>query len=174
MAEFGFRVDIIPIPNLQRDFEVDGYTSSNLKEIHVDEDVFLRFRTRYRFTLAHELGHIVLHRQIFEKARVSSIDSWIEFYDGMDDWARNAWELQGYNFAGLVLVPRSDLKKRTEEIIDQLNPSIQAAKERKFARKEYLRYASEQLASKLAPIYDVSVQVVSKRLDFDKLTRLIP
>lgn len=28
IAEFGFKVDIIPIPNLQRDFEVDGYIFS--------------------------------------------------------------------------------------------------------------------------------------------------
>ncbi len=174
IVEFGLKINIIPIPNLLRNFEVDGFTASDLKEIYVDSYVFERFQTRYRFTLAHEVGHIFLHRQIFEQVKLDSIDTWIEFYCALDDFQRNGWELQGYDFAGLVLVPRGDLKKRVGEILRKGMPSIDAAKKRRISRVKYLPYVKEEIATRLAPLYDVSVQVVSKRLDFDKLETLIP
>jgi hypothetical protein len=60
IAEFKLEVDIVPIPNLRRDFETDGFTSTDLKQIYVDEHLFSEFPARYRFTLAHEVAHIVL------------------------------------------------------------------------------------------------------------------
>jgi IrrE N-terminal-like domain len=173
IVEFSLKINIIPIPNLLRTFEVDGFASSNLSEIYIDSYILERIPTRYRFTLAHEVGHIFLHRQIFEQVKIDSIDSWIEFYNGLDNFQRNGWELQGYNFAGLVLVPRGDLRSRVESILAQPTPFLRVAKSRRISRDKYLPYAMEELATQLAPIYDVSVQVVAKRLAFDKLETLV-
>lgn len=37
IIEISFKIDIIPIPGLQQVLEIDGFISSNLKEISVDE-----------------------------------------------------------------------------------------------------------------------------------------
>ena len=69
LVEFRYRIDIIPIPGLQGVFEVDRFISSDLKAITVDAFVYEHRPGRYRFTLAHELAHWVLHRRIFQAHR---------------------------------------------------------------------------------------------------------
>src|SRR3990170_5433471 len=64
IVEFDFRINIVPVLGLQREFEVEGFTSGDLKNIYVDEYVYTDRITRFRFTLAHEMGHIVLHTVI--------------------------------------------------------------------------------------------------------------
>src|SRR3990172_7989294 len=63
IIEFNFQVDIVPVPGLQDAFEVDGFISSDLKTITVDAFIYDRRPGHYRFTLAHELAHAVLHRR---------------------------------------------------------------------------------------------------------------
>jgi len=65
IIEFDLGIDIIPIPNLQKDLDIEGFTSSNLKSIYVDQSVLEKRLYRYRFTLAHELGHIENYMPIF-------------------------------------------------------------------------------------------------------------
>lgn len=50
-------MNIIPFPNLQRDFSVEGFSSSDFSDIYVDEFIYRNVSVRYRFTLAHEVGH---------------------------------------------------------------------------------------------------------------------
>jgi len=65
IVEFDFKINIVPVLGLQREFEVEGFTSGDLKNIYVDEYTYTDRITRYRFTLAHEIGHIVLHRHLY-------------------------------------------------------------------------------------------------------------
>ncbi len=173
IVEFDFGISIRTIPNLASIIEVEGFTSNDLKCMYIDESLFLRVPTRYRFTLAHEMGHIILHRRIFERVNIHSIDSWMDFYDNLGT-ERNSWELQAYNFAGLILVPRADLKRRVQEVLNRPMPSLRSAKSQNITRLRYLPYVVEEIATRLAPLYDVSVQTMTKRINFDKLSRLIP
>jgi hypothetical protein len=65
IIEFQFHIDIVPLHGLHRAFEVDGFTSNDLTTISVDAFVQESRPGRYRFTLAHEIGHGVLHRDFF-------------------------------------------------------------------------------------------------------------
>lgn len=67
LMEFDLELEILPLPNLQRDYEVEGFTTSDMKTVYVDEFVWRHRPTRYRFTLAHELGHILFHPEFFEQ-----------------------------------------------------------------------------------------------------------
>ena len=40
IVEFEFNINIVPVLALQREFEVNGFTSSDLKNIYVDEYVY--------------------------------------------------------------------------------------------------------------------------------------
>lgn len=58
--------NIVPFPNLYSTFHINAITSSDMKTIYVDEYLYTNLELAYRFTLAHELGHIILHRKIYE------------------------------------------------------------------------------------------------------------
>lgn len=115
IVEFDFGINIVPFLGLQREFEVEGFTSSDLKNIYVDEYVFTDRITRYRFTLAHEIGHVVLHHHLYDAHKFKSVHGWREFINSMTEEEHSWLEYQGYAFAGLVLVPGDSLAKSTAE-----------------------------------------------------------
>jgi Zn-dependent peptidase ImmA (M78 family) len=174
IAEFKLGVNIIPIPNLQKTFEVEGFISSDLQNIYVDQFILYERPTRYRFTLAHEIGHIFLHRFVFEKLKIEFADDWRRFVEEIDDQERSAMEFQGYAFAGLVLVPPKELEAAVRENMKELHPSIQACREKDIPREDYLSYALDRLSATIAPLFDVSTDVIEKRIGYDKLERMIP
>ena len=54
------KINVIPIPSLYRSYEIDAFISNDFKKIYVDEYLYINLESQYRFTLAHELGHMVL------------------------------------------------------------------------------------------------------------------
>ena len=109
IAEFSLGLNIIPIPGLQDALEIAGFISSDFRSITVDQFVMERRERRYRFTLAHELGHLWLHREIFAQLNFHSIDDWKTFQKDVDAEDYGWLEWQAYVFGGLVLVPREPL-----------------------------------------------------------------
>jgi hypothetical protein len=120
IVKFEFGINIVPVLALQREFEVEGFTSSDLKNIYVDEYVYTDYFNRYRFTLAHEIDHIVLHRNLYKPNRFSAIVEWKEFLNSMMEEEHGWLEYQGYAFAGLILVPRENLLKHTTEWVKRI------------------------------------------------------
>ncbi|MBM4140514.1 MAG: ImmA/IrrE family metallo-endopeptidase [Nitrospira sp.] len=115
IVEFDFGINIVPVLGLQREFEVEGFISGDLKSIYVDEYIYTDRITRYRFTLAHEIGHVVLHRHLYASHKFKSIPRWKEFINSLTEEEHSWLEYQGYAFAGLVLVPKQHLVKYTNE-----------------------------------------------------------
>jgi len=99
------------IPTTGMDLSVDGYTRANS-----DGSIYILFNkntsiTRQRFTVAHEIGHIVLeHTSIFGDC---------------NQYSKASQEKEADAFAGELLVPLSDLKlflktpKSIQEIVDR-------------------------------------------------------
>lgn len=70
---------IIPCPDLQSISGCDAALAIKDKEIYIDEDIYMSEKyKRYKFTLAHELGHIILHEDIF--LLLDSYDDDIDFH----------------------------------------------------------------------------------------------
>lgn len=162
IVEFKFGIDIIPIPGLHQGYEIDGFISSDLSAISVDQFVYESRPGRYRFTLAHELGHAVLHRQVYEAAAFSTIKEWKRFIEDIDLQDYEWLEWQAYAFAGLILVPPVPLKKKFAEAVHQANAAGLSIRKVGDVAKLYI-------ASWLAKEFDVSSQVIEKRLEKDKL-----
>ena len=160
IVEFDFDIDIIPVLALQREFEVEGFTSSDLKNIYVDEYVYTDYPNRYRFTLAHEIGHIVLHRNLYRENRFSSIAEWKEFINSITEEEHGWLEYQGYAFAGLILVPRENLIKHTNEWVKRI-------KGKGVSIKQNWDFAWELITAHLGKAFQVSSSVIEKRLDKD-------
>lgn len=109
IIEFDLGINIIPIPNLRSALDIDGFTSSDLKSVYVDQFLLGRIPYRYRFTLAHELGHIALHAYIFKQIPCYSISEWKERYKAIGRRDYRWLEWQANSFAGLLLVPTKAL-----------------------------------------------------------------
>ena len=159
IAEFEFKLNIIPIPGLQDSMEVCGFISSDFQSINVDQFVMERREKRYRFTLAHELGHLWLHQKIFQKFNFHSIADWKSFQKEIDAEDYGWIEYQAYAFGGLVLVPRAPLashRSTCEQLIKKegLDPTTEPAQ----------CYVVEMLTR----IFNVSREVIEKRLAKDK------
>lgn len=163
IIEFTFRFDIVPVPGLHKSFEVDGFISSDLRTITVDEFVYESRPGRYRFTLAHELGHAILHKRVFQKARFSKASEWKRFVKEIDEETYGWLEWQAYAFAGLILVPSLPLKQS----LDQARRlAIRRGLSSSKIENDVARFV---IAAWLAKRFDVSSQVIEKRLDKDQL-----
>jgi len=174
IIELDLGIDIVPTPNLQRDYDIDGFTSSNLKFIYVDDFVFSKRPYRYRFTLAHELGHILLHKKFFEAFHFNSVSSWEEFVTQVDPHDYDRLETQCYHFSGLILVPPKPLRQSLLDNLDFISPDVEKAKSAGIERNQYLDYVKNGIASKIAPFFEVSTDVIVRRIELGKLEELIP
>ena len=99
-------------------------------------------RQRQRFTIAHELGHFLLH----EGELILDTSARMNWRDDTSSLATEAQEIQANAFAAELLMPESMVRRSWEKL------SIQG------------RRAAEPLIRELAAEYDVSLQAMQYRL----------
>ena len=160
IVEFKLGIEIIPIPNLQDTWDVDGFISGDLSQITVDQFIFEKREKRYRFTLAHEVGHLVLHRAIIERNWPKNIKRYKEMVNSIPEDDYRSLEFQAYSFAGVVLVP-----KRFLEI--EVNLWLQYIKQNIDITDELYDPVWDFIAEKLSSAFCVSKDVINRRLKKD-------
>ena len=71
IAEFDLGLDFLPIDGLRREGDTDALLLGDLKTIAIDKSDYLdnRAQNRLRFSIAHEVGHLVLHGKLFSEIR---------------------------------------------------------------------------------------------------------
>jgi Zn-dependent peptidase ImmA (M78 family) len=164
IAEIKCALDIIPLPGMRELLEVDGFISSDLTCITVDQFVLERRVNRYRFTLAHEIGHWYMHRELYAELKFGSVNEWKQFHKEVDETDYNWLEYQAYAFAGLVLVPTGPLKS-------QFQSAANAAERIGFSRQSDPEAFFEYVTETLREVFQVSDAVIAKRLRSENLDR---
>jgi hypothetical protein len=119
IAELRLGMDIIPIPGLMRHFEIDGFISSDFLSVTVDDDIYRNHQARYRFTLAHELAHSVLHRELYQAFAITSLEDFEAYQDVIGDRDYGIVEGQANRFAGLLLAPLNHLRPLFERAVQK-------------------------------------------------------
>jgi len=165
VVEFGLGMNIEPIKGLASSGDIEVLLLGTLDTIVVDSDQFLedRFQKRMRFSLAHEVGHLVLHSDIIKKLRPGSVEEWIEMIDIIDNEEYVEIEQQAYEFAGRLLVPPQQLVdelKNWKSIVDKLfveHPEI--------GEQAIIEHLSNNICKK----FGVSHYVISKRIKVEGL-----
>lgn len=156
-------INIKPHLGLLDEIGQDGFISTDLTTITVDEYVYDYIEVRYRFTLAHELAHAFLHRSIYESHSTKTIGDWKDFQKELPEQERKWLERQANCWAGLVLVPREELDLHTAEcikMIDQTDISI----------PENWNAIWERVSSYMGKnLFNVSADTVKFRIDYDKI-----
>ncbi len=171
IAEAKLGLDIVPVPGLQDalrsdDYGVVGFLTSDLKEIHVDEWIWKHRYNRYRFTIAHEIGHLVLHRDLYESRRFDSIHTWKVFINSISDEVHGWYEWQAYAFAGLVLVPGDALRQAVATRVDEV---VTQAKLKGIPIQRVRDTAWDIVLDIVAKDFAVSVDVIQRRVEKDNL-----
>jgi len=165
IIEFQMNIDIFPIQGLHTILDIDGFTISDLSTIYVDDFVYKSRPGRYRFTLAHEVGHIILHKEIYSKANFQNIKEWKDFINSISDKDHSWLEYHAYTFGGLVLVPGEHLIRLTEFYVNRIQKED-------ISLSENWDFAWDRIADQLAKDFEVSTQVIEKRLSKDKVMDL--
>ena len=164
IAEFDLGLNIFPFPNLQETFDIEGFISGDLEVIYVDEFIYYQRPTRYRFTLAHEIGHYVFHSDLIASFHPQSVADWGKFILAIDGETYDWLEWQAYSFAAAVLVPRVSLKQNFHNELELLQPKIDFIRSKGLSAESSKDYIVNAIATKLIGIYDVSTGVLNKRI----------
>jgi hypothetical protein len=161
IAEWDFEKEIIPLPGVKDTISVDAFLTSDRRSIYVDEYVLRFVPTRYRFSLAHELGHEWLHAELYESTKLESLKDWRALIRDMDEAMYRRLEFQANMFAGLVLVPPDRLSARFTRRVEE-------ARQLGLERVAITRHpARQRFIDGLASEFVVSEEAMGIRLEAD-------
>lgn len=167
LVELQLRLDVIPFDDLQAKYRIDAALTQDFTGMYVDAESYVFWergpvwkQNRLRFTVAHEIGHWVLHRDYAAKIKFGSFDHFARHFKG-DDPARYWLEQEANEFAGRLLVP----VERLRELFDQFARQIVAIMPN-WLQSEDLRI---KFAEQVAPRFGVHIQSILTRLDREGL-----
>jgi len=161
-------LEIIPEPGILENYDIDAFLTSDLSGIVVDLDQYMfgdeKTSNRLRFSFAHEIGHYVLHRSIFENFSPENEEDYIDFYKNFPETDYSQFEWQANEFAGSLLVPRHILVKITDD-------KIQEKRQAGFSEllQKYPEDILERLSGELCKPFGVSHHVIELRLKVEGL-----
>lgn len=120
ILEFDLNMEIRTVPSLREAADVDALLLGDLTTIVVDQSMFLddRYLNRMRYSLAHEVGHRVLHPDLYALIAHASVTEWIETFQSIPDDQYRWIEQHAYEFAGRLLVPPDALKDEFDRLAE--------------------------------------------------------
>ena len=147
---------------LRESSDIDALLLGNNKGIIVDQEEWMneKMENRMRFSFAHEIGHYILHENIYKNCSYESPEEWKKFQSMFSEKEHSFVEYHANEFAGRLLVPVERLKEDFQEAV---NKGI------KEGITEWIGAAKEYIASQICRKYGVSDQVISRRLDKEDL-----
>lgn len=168
IIEFGLGMQLIIYFDLENKIEKSAFISVFDKTVYVDSNTFKFNPNRYRFSLAHELGHFILHKEYFDKFnnevknKEEKIKYWKEFIKEIE--REENLEQEANIFANYLLVPENQLNNEINKCLEQ--------KEKEEKAKEYFKkldivnkigkveILKKIIASNLVSIFEVNQPVL--------------
>jgi len=152
-------MDIIPVAGLKDDFDIDAFITSDWNAVYADLKSITddRFINRLRFSLAHEMGHFVLPRAIYEHFQIQAEIDYYKFYELLPREEYSKLEVQAFIFAGYLLVPRDILDKEKKLIMKKIKDI------NKFDSGTLRAYLANYLSKK----FGISFEAMQSILNFD-------
>jgi len=168
IVELKLRINIFPFPRLYKDHGLNGFLSRDLRTINVDEYQFDQLNEKYRFTLAHEVGHYVLHRSFYENLpKFESTDEYVEWRMSFPPEEMNWFEKQGDWFAEQVLVPTKPLFEVCQEVVQKYKKI--------FAEFDQIpEDIWSYISTEVATYFEVNPPVIEIRIRRENITDKIP
>lgn len=165
IVEFDLDLDIVPMSNLRQDADIDALLLDDWRTVVVDQGYYLgdRYQNRIRFSVAHELGHFVMHKEAFDQIPRASAEEWLAFVRDMPEREYSFLESHAYEFAGRFLVPPRELQQELDAAIEQAEAN--GLPRNQLREDSHMQY----LAKPIARRFEVSSGVIERRLTKEKL-----
>ena len=165
IVELELALEVIPIPDLMRKIDIDGFLSKDLSTIYIDHNIYTdpRQENRLRFTFAHEVGHLILHQEEIARCDCRTEEDWIHFREDMSEEELFWFEQQAYEFAGRLLVPPTVLIGELESLREKINLYRSDSED---ADEELL---IQSVARLVCDKFRVSDQVIAKRIRHENI-----
>ena len=159
IVNFKLKMDIIPVAGLKDNFDIDAFITSDWSGIYVDLNSLIndRFVNRLRLSLAHEIGHFVLHKDIYESFQIATDVDFYKYYELLPQEEYSKLEVQAFIFAGYLLVPRDVLKRERELVMKKVKDI------NKFDSGTLQAYLANYLSRK----FGISFEAMQSILNFD-------
>jgi hypothetical protein len=166
IADVILRLDIIEIPRLFADLNMDAALLHDLSGILVDQESIRQWdkgnswvERRLRFSFAHEIGHLKLHSNLIADANfrdVGDFESW-----ACEPQHYRKAEFQADEFAGRLLVPHDLLIAEYDRCVGAFQQADDSWRDIEGMR--------EHVAKKIAPRFGVNHQVIETRFDRERI-----
>lgn len=157
IIEITLGIRINTIPNLKNDFGIDGFIDSSFTDITVDDHCFNYFEERTRFTIAHELGHKILHERLYNNFSITNLEEYLNFQKTIPEESHSWMEYQANVFAACMLVP-------TKILTQEVNQAISSIKQKRPPIDLSIPYLASMPLK-----FKVSEVVLYKRIKQEKL-----
>ena len=161
-SSFKFRLDIIPIEGMLHGEDVYAFVSRDMTSISIDSYIQENVPSSYRFSLAHELAHLLIHPDIIGQYEFDTLAEWKAVVTGIDEKVFADFKWQASELAGLMLVPQEALAAE----FGKAAAKIRAAGMSLEKAKEAGRFSVED---NLARGFMVPRSVITDRTDRDGL-----
>jgi len=162
-AEFDLGLSIRPFGNLRKKYGRRGMVFSKKALIVVDAQEMDSDLHGYRFTLAHEIGHLILHRDFIDALDDSNEAALLADLANVGTHEASMMEREASGFAGRVLVPTRALALEVEAMRDELLKKV------KLDIADLKEEAHGVLSRSLSHKFDVAPEVVRRRLVEEEL-----
>lgn len=155
-------LDLFEARGLKRNSGIDAYLAPAIKTINFDPDVF---EPRMRFSLAHEFGHYVLHKELIESSHISDFAEWKNFVENFPEWMWFKIEGHADEFAGQLLVP----KEKIIEVIPEFSSQLTEVKDHGITDIDLI---NNNLSKLMCINFNVSNGTMWKRLKNEEINPL--
>lgn len=163
--EVDLGLDPIPFDDLTAKYRVEAAITADFTGIYLDAEQYALMErgpewklNRLRFTVAHELGHYFLHRDVPQPKDFASLPDfarWTQNYGGR----KYPLEQEANEFAGRLLVPETRLKACFDEFAVEAEKLVP-----NFMQSNSLR---DQFSERVSSRFGVNAGVIAIRLDRD-------
>jgi len=146
-----FKLKIESFTDLRRRWDAYAFIDTTAKVIFIDAELMneARFEKKYRFTLAEELAHFLIHRELF--VHCHTVENRLKIEEMLDERTEAYMESNAKALASAILMP----KKCIEPLVESLAGKLVDAEGHILVDK---------LVAALAEEYDVNFQAAKRRM----------
>ncbi len=171
IVELKLGLDIVPTPNLYGLIDTSGLLAGDLSGIWVDEYCWTHLESKCRFTLAHEVGHLEMHSDLWNELNFTSVAQWREVIESLlSDEEHWNLETQADMFAGVVLVSSEHLAREFHSEAKVVAEGLaESVSDSDVDPQTVFQVGLKVVCSRIAPRFEVSEPVIDARLHYEGL-----
>lgn len=145
------KLQIEAFVDLRRKWDTYGFLNVDGDRIYVDADLMddEYEEKKYRFTLAEELAHYLIHRNVLSKCK--SVEERVRFERSLGDDVMDRMDRQAKALASAILMPKFLFEPLVESLAEK-------------CRDDSAQIMVDELAKELSREFDVNYRAVKRRM----------